>query len=307
MRRKPHDKRAKILLEAFHSQWAEVHPEGEVTRQQQSVDMVVAPRPGEVRDLGLPLLRRMSGQLCLFEVFHNTPGLAEVRGCIRKQLGYHHQMEMAARRMKQQRPSVPPLWILSSGRPETALRAFQASAMEGWPTGFWQMRPVDAVHIVAINRLPTTRDTLPLRLLGRGPTLRRALEQLRELPADSVENRLAMPVLLEFQILMPDDEVEEEMLNSWQEIRMKYEGREDAARREGELRGRRAGKREGRRAGRREGRRQGMRAFLLHQLEKRFVDVPVRYVRRVKRADDAQLEVWGERILAARTLDEIFA
>ena len=85
------------------------------------------------------------------------------------------------------------------------------------------------------------------------------------------------------------------MLTSWKEIREKYDNLEEYLLREGELKGKR------------EGRLQGMRDFLLNQLEKRFGVLPARYARRIEKADDAQLQLWGERVLTAEKLREIFA
>ncbi|WP_437599249.1 hypothetical protein WMF28_41115 [Sorangium sp. So ce590] len=74
--------------------------------------------------------------------------------------------------------------------------------------------------------------------------------------------------------------------------------------------GRRAGLDEGRRAGLDEGRRagldEGQRAVLLHQLRTRFGDVPEARREQILAASGERLAVWAERILAARTLDELF-
>jgi hypothetical protein len=74
--------------------------------------------------------------------------------------------------------------------------------------------------------------------------------------------------------------------------------------------GRRAGLDEGRRAGLDEGRRagldEGQRAVLLRQLRTRFGEVPEARWEQILAASGERLAVWAERILAARTLDELF-
>ncbi|WP_438034055.1 hypothetical protein [Sorangium sp. So ce204] len=74
--------------------------------------------------------------------------------------------------------------------------------------------------------------------------------------------------------------------------------------------GRRAGLDEGRRAGLDEGRRagldEGQRAVLLRQLRARFGEVPEARREQVLAASGERLAVWAERILTARTLDELF-
>ncbi len=74
--------------------------------------------------------------------------------------------------------------------------------------------------------------------------------------------------------------------------------------------GRRAGLDVGRRAGLDEGRRagldEGQRAVLLRQLRTRFGEVPEARREQILAASGERLAVWAERILAARTLDELF-
>ncbi|WP_437674659.1 DUF4351 domain-containing protein [Sorangium sp. So ce131] len=74
--------------------------------------------------------------------------------------------------------------------------------------------------------------------------------------------------------------------------------------------GRRSGLDDGRRSGLDEGRRSGLdegqRAVLLRQLRVRFGEVPEAARTQVLAASGERLEVWAERILVARTLDELF-
>jgi hypothetical protein len=57
--------------------------------------------------------------------------------------------------------------------------------------------------------------------------------------------------------------------------------------------------------GRREGRRAGESALLLRQLRGRFGELPAAIVARVEAAEPEVLEVWGDRVLTARSLDEV--
>lgn len=62
-----------------------------------------------------------------------------------------------------------------------------------------------------------------------------------------------------------------------------------------------------RREGMQEGKLQGEQTLLIKQLYRRFPSLNARYEERVKNARTEELFLWGERILDARTLDEIFA
>lgn len=67
------------------------------------------------------------------------------------------------------------------------------------------------------------------------------------------------------------------------------------------------GKREGLEEGREKGRAEGGSALLGRQLARRFGPLPKPVTERLARATTGQLEVWAERVLDARTLDEVFA
>jgi predicted transposase YdaD len=68
----------------------------------------------------------------------------------------------------------------------------------------------------------------------------------------------------------------------------------------------RKGLQKGRQEGRQEGRREGEAHLLLHLLASRFGDLPQSVQERVQQADVSQLERWGERLLDARTLEDLF-
>ncbi len=63
---------------------------------------------------------------------------------------------------------------------------------------------------------------------------------------------------------------------------------------------------EGRKEGIKEGLKEGLQKLLLKQLTLKFGDLPEDVVQRVRQAGDEQLERWGERVLTAATLDDVF-
>ena len=75
---------------------------------------------------------------------------------------------------------------------------------------------------------------------------------------------------------------------------------------EGLAEGRRLGAQEGRQAGRREGRQEGEARVLRKLLVRRFGPLPSAVEARLVGAGEADLERWTDRLLDARTLDDIF-
>jgi hypothetical protein len=68
----------------------------------------------------------------------------------------------------------------------------------------------------------------------------------------------------------------------------------------------REGKKEGLEEGKREGRREGEVRLLVRQLELKFGPLSPRDRERIDAADSDRLLEWGERILTARSLNEVF-
>ena len=62
---------------------------------------------------------------------------------------------------------------------------------------------------------------------------------------------------------------------------------------------------EGKRKGLARGQLEGQRKLLLKQLRARFGDLPEVAVARVNAADNAQLDLWAERVLSAPTLADV--
>ncbi|WP_441285719.1 DUF4351 domain-containing protein [Sorangium sp. KYC3313] len=114
--------------------------------------------------------------------------------------------------------------------------------------------------------------------------LREALADLAAMPEDAWERSVATPLLVHFQLGLDEQATSEEDDVS-AEIRAWFEDYQQKLRNEGL--------------------KEGGRNLLLRQLRARFGELPAAVVARVDAADVAELERWGERVLGARTLDEV--
>ena len=81
----------------------------------------------------------------------------------------------------------------------------------------------------------------------------------------------------------------------------------DEAENKGRTEGRTEGRAEGRAEGRSQGIEQGVRRTLRHQLERRFGLIPLLVVDRLEDASLSELETWSERVLDAKSLQDVFA
>ncbi|MGK4007814.1 hypothetical protein WMF31_34680 [Sorangium sp. So ce1036] len=135
----------------------------EVIIASQTIDVWYVPDPTRATARAeLGLLGKLAADPCQFEPFHGLPSQGALRGCVRKQLHRHHELE---RRAGGEVP-FPRLCVLSSGQPATVLDAVRFEPEPG-RAGLYRSVPdwrIDVVVVIA--ELPRTRETLLVRLLG---------------------------------------------------------------------------------------------------------------------------------------------
>jgi hypothetical protein len=223
-----HDRFAKRLLHRTLESEGTFTAEMEVSPDAQRFDGYFVPHRAHAarrRDL----LDRLTTRACAFEAFRAAPGPAEIEGCVRKILNARHVLALA----KPPKP-LPSLWILCAGAPHAGLAHAGATGKRGFVEGVYQTPTVLHTGLVVLSQLPATPNTLILRLMGTGRTLKRALAELERLPEDARERHVALLALLEYRAALlaqpartPEDE---EFLMDTQDIvqQLKDEGRHEA-------------------------------------------------------------------------------
>jgi hypothetical protein len=285
-----HDHLTKRLLRRTLETDGAFTPEMEVSPDAQRFDGYFVPhkkRAARRRDL----LDRLTVRPCAFEAFRGAPSARELEGCCRKLLNARHVVDLA----KPRRP-LPSVWILCAGNPQAGLAHISAVPKRGFMRGVYAASPVLHAGLVVLTQLPETRDTLILRLMGKGRTLRRALAELERLPEDARERQVALPVLLEYRGEVVESRTrtaeDEEFLMDTQDIveRLKDEGRA-----------------EGLAKGIAKGLAKGRHEDLLTIYRTRFGAVPRKVRAAIERtSDNAVLAKWVE-LFTARSAEEIAA
>ena len=290
---------SKNILRDALSRACSADTEVEVLAATQKIDVYATPDPARAAErAGMGLLGELAAQPCLFEPFHDTPTLRQLRRCLNKQHTWHHELERRTRGGGGSSPAdpgrdkpaavevpFPALVVIGPGQPATVLDAYGCQPVRpGVYRAVWGL----ALRVVVIAELPRTRETLLLRLLGSGRQFSQALADLAALPGDAWEQSVATPLLVHFQLAGHEHPTNEED-NVSAEIRAWFEDYQHKLRSEE----------------RKEGRKEGERSLLLRQLRSRFGELPAAAVARIEAADIADLERWGERILGARTLAEV--
>jgi hypothetical protein len=193
--------------------------EVEVVAATQKIDVYAVPDPTRTAEREkMGLLGELFLAPSLFEPFRNTPNLPPIRRVLCKQLTWHHELERralvaaraAARAAGRVAPDVttaepeagapeivpfPWLVVISQGRPDTVIAMYGCKQVS---PGVYEAVPGLQMRVVVLAELPRTRETLLLRLLGAGPLLAAALDDLKALPPDAWERSVATPVLVHF-------------------------------------------------------------------------------------------------------------
>ncbi len=200
MTRFPYDQFSKSYLEELLQPLGTVQIAREVAGEVREIDVWFSPNESvnqlEVSRLGL--LGRFTATPAILEPFRNAATPTEICSCLLKLLEIRGEYERNAKRDKKKitESSLPMLWILSPTASQSILEGFAAVSNEdNWENGIYFLPRYLRTAIVAIHQLPKTKDTLWLRILGKGRVQNSAIDQLEALPEDEPLRTRALELL----------------------------------------------------------------------------------------------------------------
>jgi len=242
MTRQAHDQLAKQYLAELLTALGQVETSLDVSSEVRQVDIWFVPISSSSTDVkNLGLLNLIAKNSCVIEVFRNAPTAVEVRNCQLKLYAKHGEMLRTARKEKTTltEPDLPFLWILSPTCSANFLDSFGAKSKNesNFPEGVYFLPDSQKTAIVAINQLPENLDTLYVRVLGRGGTQKRAIEELVALPNRDVLLNNLLEILASWRTNLQlknnlSNEEQEEIMNlspayEKQREEWKLEGKEE--------------------------------------------------------------------------------
>ena len=246
----PHDQFAKNLLEVLLSVFGEVKTSLKIISQVREIDVYfvrdLERQPQENSDLGL--LARLAANSAVFEVFRNPVKLTEINSCTSKLNDLHGKIisEAKAQRKTQQDNKtigLPMLWILTPTISTEKLKNIHAIKGEDtWGKGIYLLSPNQNIGIVAIHQLPVTRETLWLRLLGRGRVQLQAIKQIAKLQIGSPYTQNVLELFSELRVTL---EIKQDVKREEQELIMQLSPLYLERIKEAEAKGKAEGKAEG--------------------------------------------------------------
>jgi hypothetical protein len=291
MTRTKHDQFAKELLSGLLETVGIPSKAVEVTSEVREIDLLFVPLSDKAAERAkLGLLGRIATTACLIEPYRNPPGDEDVLNCIMHLVIQRGERQRKANREKQtlSADDYEMLWVVGPTISKAVLAAFGAQSPEGWGAGVYFAVSGLRTFLIAAHQLAPTKDTLWLRILGRGKIQTQAIDEVLALPIDDPMRNLALKLINQWRIrversqdLSPDEQ--EQLMNfspayiAWEEQTLQK------GRQEGELR--------------------GQREILLKQLTRKFGSLSAQVVSQIQAIDSTEkLEQLAEDLIDAPNL-----
>jgi hypothetical protein len=273
------DKFSKDYLETFLSSSGDVKTSLDVTAETQEIDVYFRPTSPEMPpELGL--LGRLAQTPCLLEPYRNPVTIDGIIACLSKLLTVREQLQREAHRHQQPllAENIPRLWILTPTASQRIITAFSALNHPDWGEGIYFLPPALTTSLIVLHQLPETPETLWLRLLGRGGTRTRAIDELEALsphnPLKSASLKLLYNLSRNLQALPKRTQEERKFIMRLAPL---YEQDREAAIQQGEAK------------------------VVLRQLKRRFGELPPHITETIQKLSVEKLEDLGEALLDFET------
>jgi Domain of unknown function (DUF4351) len=277
------DQFSKQLLEEILAPYGQIEISHEVSGEPQLVDVYFVPGNQGVPTVSeLGVLGRIAQTPCLLEPFRKQPSIIEVRGCLLKLFQVHGDYQRQARREESSllENNLPNLWILATSASDGLLNLLGATLDQTWPVGVYFLPQAFRTAIVAIDRLPCTKQTRWLRLLGKGQTQEKAIAEVLAVDPRDPRRSSILKLLANWKIsieITGQVEAEEELLMVLSQAYLEWE-------QQTEQRGLQQGL-------------QHERSLILRQLTRRIGEVSPEVRSQVESFSPSQLEGLGEALL----------
>jgi hypothetical protein len=253
----------------------------DITSEVRQIDVLFTPAspfPDGIESLGLLGRMAKNSSYTIFEPFRNAVSKSEIRSCMGKLFDIHADLERQTKRNNTRinEEELPYLWIFTPTASADILESFNFTLdEENWGKGIYFLGKALKTVLIVIHQLPTTPETLFLRVLGRGKVQRQAVEELEALSENSpfLTNIIQLVHDL-IAVLSARQEKEHDIDQDDQELIMKLSEMYQQQLAEIKKQEREEGEQQGLQKGRQEGRQEGLarerRAMIESILQVRF-------------------------------------
>jgi hypothetical protein len=293
----PHDEFAKDYFESLLSPIGTVATSLTIKSQSRQIDVYFTPN-GISPPADLGLLQQCAKTKTVFEPFRNTVTGWKIRNSLLKLYELHAGLFREAKRLKNPEPSdadLQNLWIVTPTLSDDVLNSFGAQLDETIvPTGVYLLPPGFKAGIIVVHQLPKTPATLWLRMLGKGKTQERAIEEIVRLSADHPYRRDVLDLLANLKAAL---EAQNSTEPEEQELVMKLSPIYLADLADAEE--------NGRKEGRKEGSQEGRQAIVLRQISRRVGNLSPTIEAQIKALSIERLEELGDDLLDFQKVEDL--
>ena len=186
-----HDQFAKQYLTEPLISYGQIEMSKDITSEVRQIDVLFTPAspfPDGIELLGLLGRMAKNSSYTIFEPFRNAVSKSEIRSCMGKLFDIHADLERQTKRNNTRinEEELPYLWIFTPTASADILESFNFTLdEENWGKGIYFLGKALKTVLIVIHQLPTTPETLFLRVLGRGKVQRQAVEELEALSENS--------------------------------------------------------------------------------------------------------------------------
>ena len=186
-----HDQFAKQYLTELLISYGQIEMSKDITSEVRQIDVLFTPAspfPDGIESLGLLGRMAKNSSYTIFEPFRNAVSKSEIRSRMGKLFDIHADLERQTKRNNTRinEEELPYLWIFTPTASADILESFNFTLdEENWGKGIYFLGKALKTVLIVIHQLPTTPETLFLRVLGRGKVQRQAVEELEELSENS--------------------------------------------------------------------------------------------------------------------------
>ena len=269
-----HDQFAKELLAGLLETVGTAQAEVEVTSEVRRIDLLFVPLPDKAADRdALGLLGRIAATRCLIEPYRNPPANEEIRACLLRLFIQYGERQRQARRQNAtlKEADYELLWVVGPTISRTVLAGLGARPNPQWPAGVYFAAQTLRTVLVAVHQLEAGRDTLWLRVLGRGTVQQQAITELLALPQEDPLRELALKLLNQWKIRTEQQnelsQDEQELLMNLSPAYLEWEQKT---------------LQQGRQEGRQEAQQEAERRILLRQLTRKFGPLDTQVVEQIQ-------------------------
>jgi hypothetical protein len=201
MTTKPFDQFNKSLFQELLSSYGQVIPNFAILGEERAIDVFFAPHLDSQPDPAeLGVLASIAQKPALLEPFRSGLADADIETCLMKLFMVNAQLRNKNTNIPSNIP--PQLWIIAAEVSDRILTDFGGIIEPEMGEGFYKLTKGLKTTIIAVEELPTTPETLWLRLMGKGRTQDDAIADLLMLPEADVKRSNALNLLVSWRINM---------------------------------------------------------------------------------------------------------